>query len=308
VAKGKTVSGSLTGRVIIVTGAGRGIGREHALLLASEGAQVVVNDLGGGADGTGADAGPAAEVVAEIEAAGGVAVASQADVADSEGAQSLIDLAVNTFGGLHGLVNNAGILRDRTLVNMSDDEWDISIRVNLRGTFLVSRAAAQYWRAKSKAEEDIARPAIVNTSSESGVFANAGQSNYAAAKAGVASLTEVWHKELRRLPVRVNAILPRARTRLTESMTGAPREGRFDKWDPANIPPFVAYLLGEDTEISGQVFLVGGGLVQRAVPWTLDADWKLDKPERWTIDELAKAVAEVGIPTNEGRNTGGIPQ
>lgn len=295
---------SLPGRVVIVTGAGRGIGREHALLLAAEGAQVVVNDLGGGVGGDGADTGPASAVVEEIVAAGGVAVTSHADVADADGAQSIVALAVETFGGLHGLVNNAGILRDRTLVNMSDEDWDVSLRVNLRGTFLPSRAAARYWRARSKAGEATGSPSVVNTSSESGVFANAGQSNYAAAKAGVASLTEVWHKELGRIGVRVNTILPRARTRLTEGMVKGPDEGRFDRWAPGNVSPFVAYLLEESTTISGQVFLVGGGLVQRAVPWSLDPDWRLDKPERWGPGELAKAVADLGAPTNEGRDTG----
>ena len=301
------MSQSLAGRVIIVTGAGRGIGREHALLLASEGAHVVVNDLGSGPDGSGHDGSPAAAVVDEIVAAGGTAVASPADVADSDSADAMVALAVETFGGLHGLVNNAGILRDRMLVNMTDDEWDVSLRVNLRGTFTATRAAARYWRAKSKAGEDLGRPAVVNTSSESGVFANAGQSNYAAAKAGVATLAEVWHKELGRLGVRVNAILPRARTRLTESLVGAAKEGHFDAWDPANISPFVAYLLAADTEISGQVFLVGGGVVQRAVPWSLDPDWKLDKPGRWEIDELAKAAADAGPPTNTNRDTGAVP-
>lgn len=299
---------SLEGRVIIVTGAGRGIGREHALLFAKEGAHVVVNDLGGSPDGSGSSSGPASEVVEEIEGAGGVAVASHDDVSESEGAQAIVQTALDTFGALHGLVNNAGVLRDRVLVNMSDDEWDISIKVNLRGTFLTTRAAAQHWRNSSKEGVDLMRPAVVNTSSESGVFANAGQSNYAAAKAGVASLTEVWHKEFSRFGVRVNAILPRARTRLTESMTGAPREGKFDKWDPANVPPFVAYLLKEDVEISGQVFLVGGGLVQRAAPWAMDPEWKLQKSERWDIDELTSAVAELGMPTNGVRDTGGIPQ
>jgi NAD(P)-dependent dehydrogenase (short-subunit alcohol dehydrogenase family) len=220
----------------------------------------------------------------------------------------MVGLAVETFGNLHGLVNNAGILRDRMLVNMSDEEWDVSLRVNLRGTFTATRAAARYWRGKSKGGEDLGRPAVVNTSSESGVFANAGQSNYAAAKAGVATLAEVWHKELSRLGVRVNAILPRARTRLTESLVGAAKEGRFDTWDPANVSPFVAYLLAADTAISGQVFLVGGGLVQRAVPWSLDPDWKLDNSERWEIGELAKAVADAGIPANTNRDTGAVPQ
>jgi NAD(P)-dependent dehydrogenase (short-subunit alcohol dehydrogenase family) len=303
------MTNSLDGRVIIVTGAGRGIGREHALLLAAEGARVVVNDLGGSPDGSkDGDPSAAEEVVAAIAKSGGEAVASHDDVSDPEGAERIVQTALDSFGVLHGLVNNAGILRDRVLVNMTDADWDLSIQVNLRGTFLTTRAAARYWRERNKAGDDLGAPAVVNTSSESGVFSNAGQSNYAAAKAGVASLTEVWHKEFARFGVRVNAILPRARTRLTESMVGPSHEGRFDRWYPANVSPFVAYLLAADTAISGQVFLVGGGLVQRAAPWTLDPDWKLQKPERWTVDELAKAVVDAGVPTNTGRDTGGIPQ
>ena len=298
--------GALDGRVAIITGAGRGIGREHALLFAAEGARVVVNDLGSAADGSGDDRTPAQQVVDEVRAMGGEAIANADNVADWEGGQRLVNAAIETYGDLHVLVNNAGILRDRVVFNMSDEEWDVSIRVNLRGTFVPTRAAARYWRAENKAGKDIGRPSVVNTSSESGVFANAGQSNYAAAKAGVASLTEVWHKELGRMGVRVNAILPRARTRLTESLTGAARPDRFDSWHPANVSPFVAYLLAADTEISGQVFLVGGGLVQRAAPWTLDPAWKVDKPGRWEIDELAKAVAEAGSPTNGDRDTGAV--
>jgi len=188
------VSPSLEGRTVIITGAGRGIGREHALFLASHGAQLVINDLGGGSDGTGRDAGPAQQLAEEIVAAGGMAVANDDDVASSDGALRLVDTAIEAFGDLHALVNNAGIIRDRTLFNMTDDDWDVSIRVNLRGTFAPSRAAARYWRDRSKAGREVSG-SIVNTSSESGVFANAGQSNYAAAKAGVAALTEVWSSE-----------------------------------------------------------------------------------------------------------------
>lgn len=290
--------GSLDGRVAIVTGAGRGIGREHALLLAAEGARVVVNDLGGGTDGSGASQSPAEEVAAEIRARGGQAVADGHDVADWEGAGALIQQAIKTFGDLHVLVNNAGILRDRVLVNLSEQDWDVSIRVNLRGHFVPSRWAANYWREQSKGGKQL-RATIINTSSESGVFANAGQSNYAAAKAGVATLTQVWAKELGRYGVRVNALVPRARTRLTES--GLPnsdvmkaREGVFDIWDPANISPFIAYLATEDCPLSGEVLLVAGGVVQRARPWELDPRWKLTSDRRWTVDALKKAVAEAG--------------
>lgn len=294
--------GVLNGRVAIVTGAGGGIGREHALLLAAEGASVVVNDLGGASDGTGSDQSRAQSVVEEITALGGKAVADGHDVADAGGAAALVSLALESFGDLHVLVNNAGILRDRSLMSMTDEDWDLSIRVNLRGTFLPAREAGRYWR--TKAENEPADAVIINTSSESGIFGNAGQSNYAAAKAGVASLTEVWHKELFRYGVRVCGILPRARTRLTDSpIIGRPDEG-FDVWDPANLSPFVAYLATKDCLISGQLFMVWGGMVQRATPWTLDRTWMLKQDGRWTALELAKAVAEAGVPNNDGRDTG----
>ncbi|MEO5901833.1 MAG: SDR family NAD(P)-dependent oxidoreductase, partial [Ilumatobacteraceae bacterium] len=253
---------SFEGKVFAITGAGRGIGREHALLLASRGAQLVVNDVGGGTDGVGGDSGPAHALAEEIVASGGIAVANTDDMADTDGANRLITTAIEAYGDLHGLINNAGIIRDRTLLNMTDDDWDLSLRVNLRATFAPARAAGNYWQIKSKAGDMTGR-AIVNTSSESGVFANAGQSNYAAAKAGVAALVEVWHKELARYGVRVNGILPRARTRLTESLMPGPKEGQFDSLDPGNISPFVAFLLSDECVFSGQVFVVGGGLVQR---------------------------------------------
>jgi NAD(P)-dependent dehydrogenase (short-subunit alcohol dehydrogenase family) len=301
------MSPSLEGRTVVITGAGRGIGREHALFLAAHGAQLVINDLGGGTDGSGSDTGPAQQLADEIVAAGGVAVANNDDISSTDGARRLIETAIEAFGDLHGLINNAGILRDRTLVNMSDDDWDVSIGVNLRGVFAPARAAAQYWRDRSKAGHTVTA-AIVNTSSESGVFANAGQSNYAAAKAGVATLTEVWHKELGRYGVRVNGILPRARTRLTESLVGAPKgDGtRLDRWDPANVAPFVTYLVSDACTFSGQVFLVAGGVVQRATPWSLDPDWKLESDVKWDLDSLVTAVDKAGVPTNVGRDTGGV--
>jgi NAD(P)-dependent dehydrogenase (short-subunit alcohol dehydrogenase family) len=296
---------ALDGRTVVITGAGRGIGREHARLLASYGARLVVNDLGGGTDGTGRDAGPAQTLADEITAAGGSAVASTDDVTTTEGSQHLVDLALESYGELHAVICNAGILRDRVLVNMTDDDWETSVRVNLQGTFAPARAAARYWRNRSKAGEQV-DAAIVTTSSESGVFANAGQSNYAAAKAGVAALTEVWHKELGRYGVRVNSILPRARTRLTETLIGGPKEGQtgLDPWDPAQISPFVAYLVSSACTFSGQVFLVAGGLVQRAAPWTLDPDWKLETDVKWDLDSLTAAVDKIGPPTNAGRDSG----
>jgi NAD(P)-dependent dehydrogenase (short-subunit alcohol dehydrogenase family) len=295
--------GHLDGKTIIVTGAGRGIGREHALLFAREGASVVVNDLGGAQDGSGSAAGPAQDVVDEINAAGGEAVANGDDVATAEGAQGIVATALSAFGRIDGLVNNAGILRDRVLVNIEDDDWDLVVRVNLRGTFLVTREAARYWREQSKAGADVAA-SVVNTSSESGVFGNPGQANYAAAKAAVASLTQVSSKELQRYGVRVNAILPQARTRLTESAFGdslAAKDGEFDRMDPANVSPFVGYLLSSACPLTGDVFLVGGSRVQRIAPWAKDPGWKLMTDGQWTLDSLEKAVANAGVPS--GGNT-----
>jgi NAD(P)-dependent dehydrogenase (short-subunit alcohol dehydrogenase family) len=295
--------GHLAGKTVIVTGAGRGIGREHALLFAQEGANVVVNDLGGAEDGSGAAAGPAEEVAQEIRDAGGQAVANGDDVADEEGSARIVAQAIEAFGDLHGLVNNAGILRDRVLVNISPEDWDLVVRVNLRGTFLMTKAAGNYWREQSKAGKAVSA-AVVNTSSESGVFGNPGQANYAAAKAAIASLTQVASKELQRYGVRVNAILPQARTRLTEGAFGdalAAKEGEFDRWDPANVSPFVVYLTSPLSELTGEVFLVGGSRVQRVKPWEKDPEWKLLADGRWTLDTLDKAVADAGQPS--GGNT-----
>jgi NAD(P)-dependent dehydrogenase (short-subunit alcohol dehydrogenase family) len=295
--------GHLDGRVVIVTGAGRGIGREHALLFAQEGASVLVNDLGGGQDGEGSASGPAQQVVEEIKATGGQALANGDDVADEAGAKRIVAAALEAFGRLDGLVNNAGILRDRVLVNIEDADWDLVVRVNLRGTFLMTREAARYWREQSKAGAEVSG-SVVNTSSESGVFGNPGQANYAAAKAAVASLTQVASKELQRYGVRVNAILPQARTRLTEGAFGdalAAKEGEFDRMNPANVSPFVGYLLSSACPLSGEVFLVGGSRVQRIQPWTKDPGWKLMSEGRWTIEALTKAVAEAGVP--DGGNT-----
>jgi NAD(P)-dependent dehydrogenase (short-subunit alcohol dehydrogenase family) len=300
--------GSLDGRVAIVTGAGRGVGREHALLLAAEGAAVVVNDLGSRSDGGDASTDPAESVAEEITTAGGNAIANCDDVSSWDGAHRLVDDAVATFGRLDVLVNNAGILRDRALVNMTEEDWELSIRVNLKGHFAPISWAAKYWRGCRKNGEDVVA-SIVNTSSESGVFANAGQANYACAKAGVAALTEVCHKELGRYGVRTNAILPRARTRLTEGLLGEraqPKQGRFDRWHPANVSPFVAYLATESCSISGHVFLVAGGQVRLARPWSLDEGWKIEAEGRWTVASLHSAVDVLGVPAYDGRDTGSI--
>ncbi|MBD0859783.1 SDR family NAD(P)-dependent oxidoreductase [Gordonia sp. zg691] len=292
--------GYLDGKTVIVTGAGRGIGREHAVLLAQEGARVVVNDLGGASNGSGSEAGPAHDVVATIRAAGGEAVASVDDVADEEGAIRVVQTAVESFGDVHGLVNNAGVLRDRVLVNLSAEDWDVVVRVNLRGTFLMTRAVANHWRTQSKSGLPVSA-SVINTSSESGVFGNPGQANYAAAKAGVASLTQVSAKELSRYGVRVNAILPQARTRLTEGAFGealAPKPGEFDRWSPANISPFVAYLASDASTITGEVFLVGGSRVQRIRSWQEDPDWKLSTDGRWTVSGIDAIVSDIGVPEN----------
>jgi NAD(P)-dependent dehydrogenase (short-subunit alcohol dehydrogenase family) len=279
--------GALDGRVAVVTGAGRGLGREHALLFAREGAAVVVNDLGGGPDGSGSDAGPAEEVAAEIRAVGGRAVANGDDVTDAAGADRLIARAVEEFGALHVLVNNAGILRDRTIINMTDAEWDDVIRVHLRGHFLPLRAAARYWRAQSKDGREL-RPSVINTTSTSGLYNNPGQANYGAAKTGITSLTIIAQEELGRYGVRVNAIAPAARTRLTQGL-GGQAEGDFDAADPANVSPFVAYLATADCPIAGRVFFVAGGGVHLFQPFAIiDA---VHKDGRWTVEELAKDAA-----------------
>jgi len=293
--------GSLDTLVAVVTGAGRGIGREHALLLAAEGAAVVVNDLGGAKDGTGAEASPAEQVVAEIEAAGGRAVANGDDVSDADGAARIVEAAIAEFGKLDILVNNAGILRDKVLVNMEEADFDVVVKVNLKGTFLLTKAAGNHWRQRSKAGEQV-QAAVVNTTSESGVFGNPGQVNYAAAKAAVASLTQVASKELGRYGVRVNAIAPQARTRLTEGAFGdalAAKDGAFDRWDPANVSPFVAFLASPACELTGEVFIVGGSRVTRVKPWERDKSWMLQTEGRWTVEGLTKAAAEAGAPQGE---------
>jgi NAD(P)-dependent dehydrogenase (short-subunit alcohol dehydrogenase family) len=292
--------GALDGRVAIITGAGRGLGREHALLFAAEGAKVVVNDLGGAADGSGGDDSPAQQVVAEIEAMGGAAVANRDNVADWDGAQRLVQTAIDTFGDLHVLVNNAGILRDRVVVNMTEAEWDAVIHVHLKGHFCPTRMAAAYWREQAKAGVAV-NASIIHTSSTSGLLANPGQANYGAAKSGIATLSQICAKELSRYGVRSNAIAPAARTRLTEATPGlgdvvkAPEDSsQFDLWDPANVSPFVAYLATTDCPFNGETFLVQGGVVQRFQPWWLAE--KIDKGGRWSVGELAAEASKL-LPT-----------
>jgi len=286
--------GALDGRVAIITGAGRGIGRQHALLFAAEGAKVVCNDLGGAVDGSGDDRTPAEQVVEEIRAAGGEAVANGDDITDWDGGKRLVDTALEAFGDLHVLVNNAGILRDKMLVNMTEHEWDSVIHVHLKGHFVPTRHAAGYWREQVKSGKEV-RASVVNTSSTSGLLGNPGQTNYGAAKAGIAAFTVIAAQELDRYGVRVNAIAPAARTRMTEQTPGltdivrAPNDpGTFDTWDPANVSPLVGYLATEACPVTGQVFFVQGGQVRLFQPWTMTE--RLEHDGRWTIAELAGEV------------------
>jgi NAD(P)-dependent dehydrogenase (short-subunit alcohol dehydrogenase family) len=260
--------GICEGRVAIVTGAGRGIGREHALLLSAQGAKVVVNDLGGARDGQGADAGPAQQVVDEIVAAGGEAVANTDDISDFAGAENLVKTAVASFGRLDVLINNAGILRDRMLVNMTEAEWDSVIKVHLKGTFGPTHFAANHWRERSKAGEDVdAR--IINTTSPSGIYGNVGQTNYGAAKAGIAAFTIITAKEVGRYGVTCNAIAPAALTRMTEDLgMGQLQEDQREQMSPKHIAPIVCWLASPDSAgVTGRVFDVSGRMLSVSEGW-----------------------------------------
>jgi len=283
--------GALEGRVAVITGAGRGIGREHALLFAREGASVVVNDLGGSNAGEGADVGPAHEVVDEIVAAGGRAVANTDNVATWNGAKGLVQQAIDEFGRLDVLVNNAGILRDAFIPGMEESQWDAVINVHLKGHFAMLHHASAYWKAQSKAG-DQPNAAVINTASGSGVtLPNAGQANYGAAKAGIAALTLIAAEELDRYGVRVNAIAPIARTRLTLATPGMgalmaePEDGEVDLFSPANIAPLVGYLASEKCPLTGKVFAVQGGAISELAGWhdvkTIETDGI------WEIDDIA---------------------
>ena len=294
------MSGLCDGRVAIVTGAGRGIGREHALMLAREGAKVVVNDLGGEVDGTGGTISPAQEVVAEIEGMGGQAIANGDDVSDWEGAQRMVNMAVETFGGLDVLVNNAGILRDRMLSNMTEAEWDAVIQVHLKGTFAPARWAAAYWRERSKAgQENDGR--IINTSSVSGIYGNPGQTNYGAAKAGIAAFTIIAAQEMHRYGVTVNAIAPGALTRMTENLGGMgdldeeAREAMHPRW----IAPICTWLASpESSMVTGRVFEASGRVLGVANMWhrgpTVDP---VDDPNE--IGPLVKQLMSEAQPNSD---------
>jgi len=286
--------GVLEGRVAVITGAGRGIGREHALLFAKEGAKVVVNDLGGSNAGEGADSGPARDVVEEITAAGGTAVASTENIATWSGAESVVLQAIAEFGRFDVLVNNAGILRDSFIAGMEESHWDAVIAVHLKGHFAMLRHAAAHWKAQSKAG-DQPNAAVINTASGSGVtLPNAGQANYGSAKAAIAALTLIAAEELERYGVRVNAIAPIARTRLTlatpgmSSLMAEAEEGELDLFSPANISPLVAYLATEKCPINGKVYAVQGGAISALSGWHDVETIETDGP--WVIDDIASRL------------------
>ncbi|MFZ6005057.1 MAG: SDR family oxidoreductase [Actinomycetota bacterium] len=277
--------GALDGRVAIITGAARGLGREHALLFAAEGAKVVVNDVG-----------PEAEAVAqEIRDGGGEAVASTHDITSWSGGEQLVALAVSELGGLDVLVNNAGILRDRMLVSMSEQEWDEVVAVHMKGHFVPTRFAAAHWREQAKAGHEV-RASVIHTSSTSGLIGNPGQTNYGAAKAGIGAFSIICAQELARYGVRSNCIAPAARTRLTEAtpglgeMVAAPAEG-FDVWDPANVSPLVAYLATADCPITGRTFFAQGGTVRMLEPWHYGE--RIERDDRWTIEQLAVELPKI---------------
>jgi NAD(P)-dependent dehydrogenase (short-subunit alcohol dehydrogenase family) len=295
--------GLVDGRVVVVTGAGRGIGRAHALAFAAQGARVVVNDIGVGLDGSASGAAgpatsskvsPAQAVVDEITSAGGEAVTNGDDIADWGGAQNLIKTAVDAFGGLDVLVNNAGFIRDRMLANTSEEEWDAVIRVHLKGHFAPLRHAAQYWRGKAKAGETVdAR--VINTSSGAGLQGSVGQGNYSAAKAGIAALTLVAAAEMGRYGVTVNAIAPAARTRMTEKVfaeTMATPDDGFDAMAPENVSPLVVWLGStESRDVTGKVFEVEGGLIRVAEGWAHGP--QVDNGAQWDSAELGPVVADL---------------
>ncbi|MFF7247815.1 SDR family oxidoreductase [Embleya sp. NPDC008237] len=297
------MSGICEGRVVIVTGAGGGIGREHALAFAREGAHVVVNDIGASRQGDGRSLGPAQQVVADIEALGGKAVVNADDVADWAGAERLVQTAIDAFGRLDVVVNNAGFLRDRMLVSLGEDEFDAVIRVHLKGHFAVMRHAGAYWRAQAKAGNTIdAR--LINTTSGAGLMGSVGQGNYAAAKAGITCLTQIAAVEMGRYGVTANAIAPAARTRMTEEampdMVRKPEDGSFDFYDPANISPLVVWLgSAESREVTGRVFEVEGDKVSVATGWQHGPEASAGR--RWEPAELGPVVAklldEAPVPT-----------
>jgi 3-oxoacyl-[acyl-carrier protein] reductase len=292
--------GMLDGKVAIVTGAGRGIGREEALLLASEGAKVIVNDVGASQPSETGEKNPAEEVVELIKKGGSDGAINSSDVSSWQGAKELVDQAVDTFGQLDILVNNAGILRDKMSFNMEESDWDDVIRVHLKGHFAPSHHAAVYWRGRAKAGETVTGH-IVNTSSEAGLYGNAGQANYASAKGGIATLTWVLARELERYGITVNSISPRARTRMTENLFGEMTKAAegFDEWDPKNVAQLVAFLASDAaSDVSGQNFVVFGGNI-----WVMGGYHPVGEIHRdgpWTPAELAGVKGELFKDTSSG--------
>jgi len=291
---------TLRGRTAIVTGAGRGLGRSHALLLAREGARVVVNDIGGSTDGSGADVLPAQSVVDEITAAGGVAVANHDDISTFEGARSVVAQALDEYGDLHVLVNNAGILRDNFFHRMTEGDWDSVVAVHLKGHFGVLRHAVAHWHGESKAGRQVAA-SVINTTSASGTYVVLpGQTNYGAAKSAIASMSIIAAGELSRIGVRVNAIAPGARTRMTEATPGAIGErmravvadGELDEYSPDNVSPLVAHLAAEGCTVTGRVLAVRGGEIREVLPWSLAEDRRLTSDVNWDVATVAARLDE----------------
>ncbi|MBI1814637.1 MAG: SDR family NAD(P)-dependent oxidoreductase [Deltaproteobacteria bacterium] len=286
----------LEGKVAIITGAGRGIGREEALTMARHGTKVVVNDLGGGFDGSGASTGPAQDVVNEIKKMGGDAVANGESVTDFKGAKRIVQCAIDTFGKLNIVVNNAGILRDRMIFNMAEEDWDAVIAVHLKGSFNMARHACEYWREEHK-KGNILNGRVINTASDAGLLGNLGQGNYGSAKAALAAMAIIIDKEMAKYGVTANAIAPIARTRLTVDATPSTaaimgrevKEGEFDAFGPQHISPLVAWLASDDAkDVHGEVFRVGAGTVWLMQGW--HAVGKVSKRAVWDAAELGSAL------------------
>lgn len=301
------MTGICAGRVVLVTGAGRGLGREYALELARQGAKVVVNDLGASNDGKGAKSAPAEQVVEEIKALGGNAVANFGDVSDMASAGAMVKQAIDSFGDLHAVVNNAGIVRDRMFVSATEDEWDATMKVHLKGHFAVASNAVAYWRSKAKETGASVDARIINTTSGAGLQGSIGQSAYSTAKGGIASLTLVQAAELARYGITANALAPAARTRMTEAVFGdamAAPEGGFDENDPSNCAPIVAWLAStESAKVTGQVFEIKGGMIMLEDGWREGPS--VDIHARWEPKDITNAVNDLLASSQPARKVWG---